>query len=276
MMLKIDKLLLVALGLSFFLMNTVHGRQLNHEGVQIKGVLKPLHEATLSSEMLSRIDYLKIKEGAYFKRGEVLVRFDCARFKQYITTERQENEELNLNSDQFQELSSFRTVSQVPNRIESSGVKVGWKNASVGMHNCLIRAPWNGRIVNTMVNPYETVKPGEAIIHILDDSVLKIELQVPSFWLTNLKIGMPFRFTVSELGKDFYPRIKSIGAKVDTVNHTVRLTGSLVKSDANLLAGMSGFAQFGDHLPQTAINAAVLYKLLQKQNFLQCNDKSVF
>ncbi|MDD2762058.1 MAG: HlyD family efflux transporter periplasmic adaptor subunit, partial [Methylomonas sp.] len=112
---------------------------------------------------------------------------------------------------------------------------------------CQIQAPWAGRVVETLAHAHETVAPGKELLRILDDSKLEIDVLVPSKWLSSLKVGTPFRFKVDETGKEYAAKITELGARVDPVSQTIRLTGSLDNQDADLLAGMSGSAAFEGH-----------------------------
>jgi multidrug efflux pump subunit AcrA (membrane-fusion protein) len=66
----------------------------------------------------------------------------------------------------------------------------------------------------------------------------------PSKWLTWLKIGSTFKFRVDETSHEYPAKVSELGARVDPVSQTIRLTGLLNKQDAALLAGMSGSAHF--------------------------------
>ena len=72
---------------------------------------------------------------------------------------------------------------------------------------------------------------------------LKVELIIPSDWLTWVKPGTPFRFAVAETGGEIEGRIARLGASVDPVSKTMRVTGAIVVQ-GTVLPGMSGTARF--------------------------------
>lgn len=49
------------------------------ELAQIRGLIQPVNEATLSSELLAKIVEFPFRDGEHFKAKDVLVRFDCSR-----------------------------------------------------------------------------------------------------------------------------------------------------------------------------------------------------
>ena len=110
--------------------------------------------------------------------------------------------------------------------------------------HCIIRAPYSGRVIDVMVNQYESVGADQELISILDDQDLEIELIVPSSWLTSIREGENFTFTIDETGGSYQARISQIGAIVDPVSQTVRLLGEFQGQTDNVLSGMSGTANF--------------------------------
>ncbi len=73
--------------------------------VMVRGLLKPLHEATLSSEVLAKVTEIPFTEGKRFKKGDVLVRFDCARYKAELAATQAEFSARKKTSDNNAELS---------------------------------------------------------------------------------------------------------------------------------------------------------------------------
>ena len=78
------------------------------------------------------------------------------------------------------------------------------------------------------------------MLDILDDSVLEAEFIVPSRWLTRLKPGAPLQVQVDETGRTYPAKVVRLGARVDPVSHSVKITGELSGSNPELTAGMSG------------------------------------
>ena len=113
---------------------------------------------------------------------------------------------------------------------------------------CKIEAPFDGRVVERHAQAYETLAANAPILTVVDDSRLEVDLIVPSTWLQWMDRGTQFEFDVDELGRSFAAEIDRLGAKVDAVSQTVKITGTFVERPPNVLAGMSGKAKF---LPST-------------------------
>ena len=78
----------------------------------------------------------------------------------------------------------------------------------------------------------------------VDDSTLEVDLIVPSTWLRWVNKGTRFEFDVDELGRSYTAQVDRLGAKVDAVSQTIKITGSFVDRPGNVLTGMSGTAKF--------------------------------
>lgn len=107
-----------------------------------------------------------------------------------------------------------------------------------------MRAPWSGRVVETKAHKHETVAPGQELLSIVDDSKLEIELIVPSKWLGWVTKETRFRLRVDETVNEYAAKVSQVGARVDPVSQTVRLTAVLEGKNKGLLVGMSGTAHF--------------------------------
>jgi multidrug efflux pump subunit AcrA (membrane-fusion protein) len=96
------------------------------------------------------------------------------------------------------------------------------------------------------VNEHENVFPNDQLISLLDDSVLEIELILPSKALAWLKVGSRFEYTVDETGLQYPAVVQDIGANVDPASQTVKVKGVFRSKPENVLAGMSGTAAFAE------------------------------
>lgn len=115
---------------------------------------------------------------------------------------------------------------------------------AIRVGQCKIKAPYGGRVIEVAVNEHETVPSDKEILSILNDSNLEIELIVPSNWLNWLSIGEAFSFAIDETGKTIDATVSKLGAVVDPVSQTIKLTGKFEGNLDGVLSGMSGTALF--------------------------------
>ncbi len=84
----------------------------------------------------------------------------------------------------------------------------------------------------------------DQLLSILDESRLESELILPSKALAWLRKGAHFELAVDETGRSYVGVMKELGANVDPVSRTIRVTGEFKKTPKDVLAGMSGTATF--------------------------------
>lgn len=213
----------------------------------IRGVVRALNTAAISTDLVVPIKALPFREGQSFKKGDILVSFDCARLIAERATLQAERRIQSLTYQNNQTLLKHRAIGEFEVQISQAKVAKAdaqIKRLEVRISQCNVRAPFDGRIEEELVRQYETPKSGVPYIKIIESGASEIELIVPSKWLAWLKIGAKFNFTVDETGKSFNGIVSQLGAAVDPVSQTVEVKGKLINADDSVLVGMSGAGQF--------------------------------
>jgi RND family efflux transporter MFP subunit len=213
----------------------------------IRGVVKATAQATLASQVQGRISRLPFKEGQRFKRGAVLVALDCSKYEAELASADAEYRGKRKTYENNLRLAEHHAVGQLElevSQAEADKAAAVVKAAQVNVSGCIIHAPFPGRVVKTIVNEHENVFPNDQLISLLDDSLLEIELILPSKSLMWLKVGTAFEYAVDETGRRYPAVVQDIGANVDPASQTVKVKGVFRKQPANVLAGMSGTASF--------------------------------
>ena len=217
------------------------------EQADIRVLLTPDIESTLSSQIGGKITYIGVKESETFKRYQRLLEFKCdvqkAQLKKADAQLLSEQKKLEANL----RLQEYKSVSQLEVEVAAAEVEKAKAEQAIvkaRLKMCVIYAPFSGRAVELLVNPHESVTEGQELVKIIDDSRLKLELFVPSHWLSWLRKGMDFSVRIDETGKTYPARVTALGAKVDPVSHSIEVSAEIDGRPAELLAGMSGTARF--------------------------------
>lgn len=84
------------------------------------------------------------------------------------------------------------------------------------------------------------IQPGNPVLEIIDDSALELEFIVPSKWLAWLAPDYKFKVFIEDTHKSYPARIQRIGAKVDPVTQSIKVSAVVDGSFKELVAGMSG------------------------------------
>ena len=212
---------------------------------EIRAQLTPRQYTTLSSEMAGRIDRIATQVGAHFQKGDVLVEFDCA--VQHAQLQRaqavQTQAEKTFTIDQ--RLVALKSMGQL--ELDVAGAEVEKAKADVAAatavtSKCTIAAPFSGITVEQKVRAFQYTTPGQALLDVLDDHGLEIELIAPSRWLSWLKPGHGFAVHIDETDKTYAAKITRLSGRVDPVSQSIKVIGEITGEAPELMAGMSGRA----------------------------------
>jgi len=214
-----------------------------------RGVLRAKQQARLSSELAGRVLELPFSEGEAFDKGAVLVRFDCSAYQAQLNAAeaatRAAQQQLN-HTERLAALNSvgeFEVAMAQAKRAEASAQAQVYR---VQVNRCSITAPYAGKVVSRDVQPFESVASGTPLLSIVDNSKLEIHLLVPSNWLSQLAPGSQLQFIPDETGQTLPASIKRIGARIDEGSQTLLVIADMLADSPNLLAGMSGTAEFAE------------------------------
>jgi RND family efflux transporter MFP subunit len=210
---------------------------------EIRAQLSPLRYTTLAAEIGAKINRLPVAEGARFRAGETLIGFDCSLQQAELNKAKaalgaaektwKANERLN-------ELNSIGKVELDISEAEVAKAKAEVAAESALIAKCTVAAPFSGRVAEQKVREQQYVQPGQALLEILDDSALELEFIVPSRWLAWLKSGQHFQVAIDETGKTYPAKVQRIGAWVDPVSQSIKLSAVIDGKFKELIAGMSG------------------------------------
>lgn len=213
----------------------------------VRVLIKAAREARIASQMSGRITELPLKMGQSFRRGDLLVGFDCA----HQQAEQASAEAALVKADKTlaskKQLAAMKAVSDMDVQLAEADLaqaNAQINRAKASVRDCRIVAPYDGSVVRVAANHAEFVGPGTPLIEIVERGTLHVEALVQSTWLTWLKPGQRFTISVDELGNEVVAEVTAIGARVDPVSQTIAIAGRIVKSAPGLRAGMSGNARF--------------------------------
>ena len=215
----------------------------------VRGVVKPSEEAVISSELQARVKRMPFRDGQGFKKGDLLIEFDCAKYWAELAAAKAELDGREKTAVNNQELAKLNGIGQLEVDISEAEVKqakAAVRSANVAVSHCKITAPFSGRVVKALVNPHESVNPYDEVLSVLNDKTFEIELILPSTSLRWVTKNSVFKFFIDETQELYLAEVVEIGARVDPVSQTIRVFGQFKEQPKQVLAGMSGSARFMD------------------------------
>ncbi len=218
----------------------------------VRGLVRAIDDALISTELNARILEITRREGEAFKKGDLLVSFDCAKYEAELHAARAEEEFNKIALDNSIELDKREAIGHFEveqTRAKYDKAKAEAATIAVQVDECTISAPFDGRIAEMRAKAFEMPQPSEPLMRLVSMDRLEIELIVPSIWLRWIKPGIKFNVKVDETGAVHEAVVQRIGATVDSVSQTVKITAIFVETARNILPGMSLTAELRQPTP---------------------------
>lgn len=216
-------------------------------GAEIRVELLPRQQTTLSSEMAARITRIMPREGHRFRKGDLLVTFDCAMEEAQMRRATAILDAAKAKSQVSRRLSNLQATSKLEDRVAQADVAKAEAELAiiqVKINRCRITAPFSGRVVAWLSQEHQYVKAGEPLMEILDAHHLEVVFLLPSRRQRQLAIGTSFQIYLDETQRDYPARIVAFGAMIDAISQSVKVFGVVDGEFSDLLPGMSGIARF--------------------------------
>lgn len=215
---------------------------------EIRAQLVPRRYTTLAAEIGAKINRLPVPEGGVFRQGQTLIQFDCVLQQAQYDKAKAALDTADRNWHANTRLDELHSIGKV--ELENSESEVLKARADAAAYaavlkKCSVAAPFSGRVAEQKVREQQYVQPGQALLDILDDSALELEFIVPSKWLAWIRPNHVFQVAIDETGKSYPAKVQRIGARVDPVSQSVKLSAVIDGKFPELVAGMSGRVLLG-------------------------------
>lgn len=216
------------------------------EPTVVRGVVRSTKQAMISTELQVRVSMISRKEGERFLKGDVLVELDCRRQRAELASAEAQLVEMKLSLDNNKVLRQAQAVGKHDLDISQSRVTKAAADAEalrVRLDQCSVVAPFDGYVLELGIFTHETTQPGKPFIGIVAHDQLEIDLIVPADWLRRVQIGAQLSLLIDELKSRHPIDVTRVGAAVDPVSQTIKITAQFTSDHAGILPGMSGTAE---------------------------------
>lgn len=215
--------------------------------IEIRSHLAPRRFTTLSSQMDGKIERLEVRESDRIRKDQLLVAFDCGIQRALLDRARAIAKQALRTLAVYERLYKLKSKSELEVAQAAADAAAATAETAVmseTVKGCTITAPYSGRVFELHVRRYQYVGVGTPLMGIMDDSELELELIVPSRWLAWIKLATPFSIFIDEVEKTYAAEVVTLGARIDPVSQSVKVTGRIIGKATELLAGMGGRASF--------------------------------
>jgi len=217
------------------------------ERQDIRAQLKAVQYATLSAELGARIKRLPIKEGGRFAQDDILVELDCSVQEAQKIKAQAELDGASHTLRANEQMRALKSVGALEVSLAKSArdrAAAELKSLQAQLEKCIIKAPFAGVMGDRRVQQYEYIQAGQPVLEVFDDSMFEVEFLTPSKWISWLKPGLYFELEIDELKIRIPVTIERIGARIDPVSQSLKVTGKIKNPSRDLKPGMSGQALF--------------------------------
>lgn len=220
------------------------------------GTVRAVSEAVVASEILARVEEVRVKAGQEVEAGAILVVLDKpdlkARLEQAIAAEsaaeaKSQQAEIDLGRAQRlrardtitqSELDQATTASRAASA-ELARARQAVQEARVLESYTVVKAPMAGRIIDKRVNAGDTVSPGQALVTMYDPSQMQMLVTVRESLALKLKVGQQVPARLDTFDYQCHATVSEIVPEAQTQSRSfqVKVTGPC---PPNVYSGMFG------------------------------------
>ena len=205
-----------------------------------RALVSATEKVSISSEISARVEKINFLLGDAFKKGDILISFDCELYKA-------QNEVIKANYETAKILLEMRSIGKLQYQLSVSAMnkaKAELKISTLNVKRCKVIAPYDGKVMDVYTSIFSTIQERQVLMDIVGDGLLEAEIIVPSTWLKWLKTGHNVEIQIDETGDNLKAKIISLGAAVDAVSQTIKLKARFNEKYGGLIPGMSGTVKF--------------------------------
>jgi membrane fusion protein (multidrug efflux system) len=231
------------------------------ESIQTHGVIEAAEEVDVTIDFSATVRSVHFREGAPVAMAEPIIDLDrgkrelhLSRVTTSVTETKAQLEQASSNLERRQELYQKNLISreqydQARTARQSAGARyqealAAQRLAQRELGETQLLSPVSGRIAKRLVDPGETVMPGQSLAVIQTTDSVRVVTYVSEKDINALRVGTQAQVTTPGVpGRAYQAVIESVGIKADpaTGNFTVKLT--IQNKDGLLRDGMTATAE---------------------------------
>lgn len=210
-------------------------------------ILEPYRRTLLFAEVSSPVIKINKRMGDTFKEGDLLIKLDDDIFKSNYEKAKglilKHQSALEAKEQLFKDkIASHFEVREAEADLANS--KAELTMARKNLKASVIKAPYNGKVVELSIEEHELPRSGKELIEIVDDHVLLARFLIPSSLLSQLYIGKPIYIKLNNYDKEIVAKLFRIGSVIDPSSSLIKVEAKIDNKEGILRSGMTGTAYF--------------------------------
>ncbi|MBS2028160.1 MAG: efflux RND transporter periplasmic adaptor subunit [Deltaproteobacteria bacterium] len=235
------------------------------------GTLEPWIEAKIGPQFVAAyVDTVLVRPGAVVKKGAVLATLDCRSAN--ATAQAIEMQARSLDAqqralaDEAHRVSSMldggfvspteaegKTAQSEAKQADLLAAKAKLLDTSLAVNDCVLRAPFDGEVANRWLDPGAFVRPGEAIVSVVDRATVRYVADVPEDDFDAVPPGKSGALHVLASKQDLQATIARRAPSADPGTRTVRIEADISDPDRRIPVFTTGEFTIGVGEPKKAI-----------------------
>jgi membrane fusion protein (multidrug efflux system) len=210
--------------------------------VEALGTLRASESVTLTATVTETVSAIRFDDGDRVAKGQVLVEMTSAEEHAQLEEARALKDEARRQFQRVQSLEAQGTAAKSlldERRREWETARARLTAIESRLADRLIKAPFAGVVGLRDLSVGALVEPGDPITTVDDDSVMKLEFEVPSTYLASLRPGLTINASARAFpGRAFSGEVKAIGSRVDPATRSIRVRAILPNPERTLRPGL--------------------------------------
>jgi membrane fusion protein (multidrug efflux system) len=237
------------------------------------GTLRPWIEAQVGPQFISAyVDTVLVRPGAAVKRGEVLATLDCrnaSASSQAVAAEaRAIDARQRAVADESARLKTLldggfvspneaeqKEAQSVSEEAQLASQRAKLASMTLEVSDCVLRSPFLGEIATRAIDPGAFVRPGTAIVSVVDRSTVRMTFDVPEGDFGIVAQGTPLSVHVVATDRTFTGSISRRSPSADPDTRTVHVEADMPDPERLIPVNTTGEVRIdvGQPQPATAI-----------------------
>ena len=234
------------------------------------GTLEPWVQASVGPQLVSAyVDAVLVRPGAAVRRGEIVATLDCrtaSAAQQAVASQARAVDArqvaLSHEASRTQGLLDGGFVS--PNEAEQKtaqsqaelaqleATKAKLASSALEVSDCILRAPFDGEVSRRSIDPGAFVRPGMAIVNVVDRSTVRMTADAPESDFGVVGPGTPITLHILATNRDLSATITRRAPAADPATRTVHFEIDVVDPGREIPVGTTGEIHIQVGEPQKA------------------------
>ena len=201
------------------------------DAIQIAGTVKAFEDVNISPEEGGVIKEWKVRKGQHVKKGDLIVILKDEVIKAGYDAAEAQYKMAELNMEKQQKVYDQQGISDLQMKNLQYGRDAAKANADLmkaRWERTQIRSTIDGVVDNTpmgnLLNEGEFAPPGQPIVRVVNNSMVKIQAEVPELYSGSLPVGTQTLTTIDALpGDTLRGRISFVSSTVSAANRTMQV-----------------------------------------------------